>query len=118
VARLMNEVEAKASPKGRESPAGDTKPDDLLVSRRKFFERRMDVRTSVVYMHLDDLRVGVKSQSNLAMACSCRNMPQYSLPVLRMRGTVRIKPADRFRYGVFFQLRTCVLHTGGVAGGA
>ena len=54
-------------------------PDDLLLSRRKFFERRMDVRTSVVHMHLDDLRVGVKSLSNLAMACSCRNMPQYSL---------------------------------------
>ena len=78
----MNEAEAKASLKRRESPAGDTKPDDLLVSRRKFSERRMDVRTSVVHMHLDDLRVGVKSLSNLAMACSCRNMPQYSLAVL------------------------------------
>jgi hypothetical protein len=30
-------------------------------------------------MCLDDLRIGVKSQSNLAMACSCRIMPQYSL---------------------------------------
>ena len=78
----MNEAEAKASLKRRESPAGDTKPDDLLVSRRKFSERRMDVRTSVVHMHLDDLRVGVKSLSNLAMACSCRNMPQYSLVML------------------------------------
>ena len=44
----------------------------------KFSERGMEVRTSVVCMHLDDLRVGVKSQSNLAMAGSCRNMPQYS----------------------------------------
>ena len=39
----------------------------------------MEARTSVVCMHLDDLRIGVKSQSNLAMAGSCRNMPQYSL---------------------------------------
>ena len=60
----------------------DPKPDDLIVSRKKFFERRMDVRTSVVHMHLDDLRLGVKSQSNLAMAGSCRNMPKYSLVVL------------------------------------
>jgi hypothetical protein len=57
----------------------DPKPDDLLVGRAKFPEREMEARTSVVYMHLDDLRVGVKSQSNSAMAGSCRNMPQYSL---------------------------------------
>ena len=54
-------------------------PDDLFVSRMKFFERRMEVRTSVVHMHLDDLRIGVKSLSNLAVACSCRIMPKYSL---------------------------------------
>ena len=42
----------------------------------------MEARTSVVRMHLDDLRVGVKSLSNLAIACSCRSMPQYSLLVL------------------------------------
>jgi len=42
----------------------------------------MEARTSVVRMHLDDLRVGVKSLSNLAMACSCRNMLQYSLDML------------------------------------
>ena len=64
-------------------------PDDLLVSREKFFERRMDARTSVVRMHLDDLRVGVKSLSNLAVACSCRNMLQYSLVVF----------ADGVKYG-------------------
>ena len=46
-------------------------PDDLFVGRTKFFERRMEVRTSVVHMHLDDLRIGVKSLSNLAVACSC-----------------------------------------------
>jgi len=31
----------------------------------------MEVRTSVVYMHLDDLGMGVKSHSNSAMASSC-----------------------------------------------
>jgi len=49
------------------------------VSREKFSERRMDARTSVVCMHLDDLRVGVKSLSSLAMAGSCRNISRYSL---------------------------------------
>ena len=29
-------------------------------------------------MHSDDSGLGVKSHSNLAMAGSCRNMPQYS----------------------------------------
>ena len=55
VARLILEAAAKASLKGRKSHGSDPKPDDLLVSRMKFFERRMEVRTSVVYMHLDDL---------------------------------------------------------------
>ena len=49
------------------------------MSRVKFSEREMEARTVVVCMHSNDLRVGVKSQSNLAMAGSCRNMPQYSL---------------------------------------
>ena len=57
----------------------DPKPDDLFASREKFSERRMDARTSVVRMHLDDLRIGVKSQSNLAMADSCRSMPSIAL---------------------------------------
>ena len=52
------------------------------MSRAKFSERRIEARTSVTYMYLDDLRVGVKSQSSPAMAGSCRNMPQYSLVVL------------------------------------
>lgn len=69
--KVKMEAEAKASLKGRQSLEGDTKPDDLFVNRKKFFERRMDVRTSVVHMHLDDLRIGVKSLSNLAIACSC-----------------------------------------------
>lgn len=42
----------------------------------------MEVRTSATCMCLDDLRIGVKSLSNLAMAGSCRNMPKYSLVVL------------------------------------
>ena len=80
--KVNKSAEAKASLKRRESLGADTKPDDLLVSRTKFFERRMEVRTSAICMCLDDLRVGVKSQSNLAMACSCRSMPKYSLVVL------------------------------------
>ena len=51
------------------------------MSRMKFSEREMEVRTVVVYMHSNDLRIGVKSQSSSAMAGSCRNMPQYSLTV-------------------------------------
>ena len=57
----------------------DPKPDDLFLSRMKFLERGMEVRTSAICMCLDDLRIGVKSLSNLAMAGSCRNMPKYSL---------------------------------------
>ena len=79
MARLIYEAAAKASLKRRQSLGADPKPDDLVVSREKFSERRMDARTSVVRMHLDDLRIGVKSQSNLAMAGSCRSMPEYSL---------------------------------------
>jgi len=33
-------------------------------------------------MHSNDLGIGVKSQSNLAIAGSCRNMPTYSLILL------------------------------------
>ena len=66
----------------RQSLEYDPKPVDLFVSRMKFFERRMEVRTSVVCMHLVDLRLGEKSLSRSAMAGSCRNMPQYSLDML------------------------------------
>ncbi len=75
VARLIFEAEAKASLKRRQSRVQDPKPDDLFLSRRKFLERGMDVRTSATCICLDDLRIGVKSQSNLAMAGSCGNMP-------------------------------------------
>ena len=57
--------------KMRESLRRDLKPDDLFLSRMKFFEREMEVRTSAMYMCLDDLGIGVKSHSNLAMAGSC-----------------------------------------------
>jgi len=97
VARLIFEAEAKASLKRRESRGSDPKPDDLLVGRAKFLEREMEARTSATYMCLDDLRVGVKSQSNLAMAGSCRNMPQYSLAQL----------ASGVKYGWSLQTRKC-----------
>lgn len=55
----------------RKSLREDLKPDDLFLSRVKFFEREMEARTSAMYMCLDDLGIGVKSHSNLAMAGSC-----------------------------------------------
>ena len=80
MARLIErEAKAKASLKKRESLMKDPKPDDLFLSRAKFSERKMEARTSVVCMHLDDLGIGVKSHSNLAIAGSCRNIPEYSL---------------------------------------
>ena len=71
MARLIKEAEAKASVKARESQGLDLKPDDLCLSRLKFFEREMEGRTVVVCMHSDDLGIGVKSHSNLAIAGSC-----------------------------------------------
>ena len=41
------------------------------MSRMKSFERRMEVRTGVTDIYSDDLWIGVKSQSNFAMAGSC-----------------------------------------------
>ena len=79
MARLIYEAIAKASLKRRESLERNPKPDDLLVTRLKFSERRMEGRTGVMCMYSNELRVGVKSLSNSAMAGSCRNMPQYSL---------------------------------------
>lgn len=87
MARLTNEAVAKASMKMRKSLESDTMPDDLVPSRMKFFERRMEVRTSATCMCLDDLGLGVKSQSNLAVACSCRSMPQYSF--VKLAGEVK-----------------------------
>ena len=91
MARLIaREAIAKASLKGRESRGPDPKPDDLVVDRAKFPEREMEARTGVMCMYSNDLRLGVKSQSNSAMAGSCRNMPQYSLVQFERRGKVRI----------------------------
>ena len=61
----------------------------------------MEVRTSDVYMLLDDLRLGVKSHSNSAMAGSCRNMPQYSLVLACLRGKVRIEFAGPNGHGTY-----------------
>ena len=49
------------------------------MSRLKSSERRMEDRTGAMDMCSDDLCIGVKSLSNLAMAGSYRNMPSYSL---------------------------------------
>ena len=84
MARLKIEAEAKASSKERESFVLDPKPNDLILGKVKFSERGMEAWTSVVYMHLDDSGLGVKSHSNLAMAGSCRNILRYS-PILLAR---------------------------------
>ena len=57
--------------KMRQSRGTDLKPDDLLMGRMKSSERRMEGRTGVMDMYSDDLCIGVKSLSNLAMADSC-----------------------------------------------
>lgn len=41
------------------------------MGRLKSFERRMEDRTGVMDMYLDNLWIGVKSLSNSAMAGSC-----------------------------------------------
>ena len=72
------------------------------MSSVKSSERRMEARTVVVDMHSDDLCIGVKSLSNLAMAGSYRNMPSYSLTFVCQRCKGRIKFAGANAYGVFF----------------
>ena len=64
----------------------------------------MEVRTSIVHMHLDDLRIGVKSLSNLAMAGSCRNVPKYSLIELVNGVKYGWDLQSLYGYGVRFQL--------------
>jgi len=64
----------------------------------------MEVRTSIVHMHLDDLRIGVKSLSNLAMAGSCRNVPKYSLDELVNGVKYGWDLQSLHGYGVRFQL--------------
>ena len=70
---------AKASWKQRQSHWSDLKPGDLFMGKVKSPERGMEAWTVVVDMHSNDLRIGVKSLSNPAMAGSCWNMPSYSL---------------------------------------
>jgi hypothetical protein len=48
-------AEAKASLKERESLGIDPKPDDLIMSRAKSLEIKMEARTVVVCKHSDDL---------------------------------------------------------------
>ena len=55
-------------------------------------------------MYLDDLRVGVKSLSNLAMAGSCRNMPKYSLVELVNGVKYGWDLQSLYGYGIRFQL--------------
>jgi len=63
----------------------------------------MEVRTSATRTCLDDLGVGVKSQSNSAMAGSCQNILSYSLFFIGQRGRVTNKTRRRvFLIGVFF----------------
>ena len=76
------------------------------MSRLKSFERRMEGRTGVVDMHSNDLCIGVKSLSNLAMAGSYRNMPSYSLISVHWRCKVRIRFAGAIAYGIFSNSET------------
>ena len=55
MARLIKGVKAKASPKWRKSHRADPKPDDLFVGRAKSLEIKMEARTGVMYIYLDDL---------------------------------------------------------------
>ena len=52
-----------------------------------------------MYKRFDDLGLGVKSQSNLAMAGSCRNIPKYSLVCFANEVKLPIGCAELFCYG-------------------
>jgi len=54
-----------------------------------------------MYMCFDDSGLGVKSQSNSAMAGSCRNIPKYSLVRFDCGVKLRNRHADPIGYGVF-----------------
>ena len=53
-----------------------------------------------MYMCFDDLGLGVKSQSNSAMAGSCGNILKYSLVCSACEVKRRIRRADPSGYGV------------------
>lgn len=57
-------------PNRRKSLISDLNPDDLIVIRMKPLQRGVEVRTNVTGKYFDELRLGVKSLSNLAMAGS------------------------------------------------
>ena len=63
-------------------------------------QRGVEVRTSAMDMCFDDPGLGVKSQSNSAMAGSYRNIPKYSLVRSTCEVKRRIRHADLFWYGV------------------
>lgn len=71
----------------------------------------MEGRTGVTCMYSDDLGIGVKSLSNLAIAGSCRNMPRYSLASVCLRGKVQIGFAGHYCYGILSnsELVNCVM---------
>ena len=50
-------------------------------------------------MYFDDPRLGAKSQSNSAIAGSCRNIPKYGLVRSACEVKLRIRNADPFGYG-------------------
>jgi len=50
-------------------------------------------------MCFDDLGLGAKSQSNSAIAGSCRNIPKYGLVCSTYKVKLRIGNADPFGYG-------------------
>ena len=56
----------------------------------------MEARTGIMNMYLDELGLVVKSQSNPAIAGSCRNVPQYSLLLLAHAVKLRIGNAGHY----------------------
>jgi hypothetical protein len=66
---LCNRSESKYE-NATKSLKSDLKLDDLYMSTVKSSERRMEAGTGVMDMYSDDLCIGVKSLSNLAMAGS------------------------------------------------
>ena len=68
-------------------------------------------------MCFDDLGLGVKSQSNLAMAGSCRNIPKYSLVCFDNEVKLLMKCAEHSCYGIFSNSELVINRTGIRAGG-
>ena len=62
-----------------ESQGYDPKPGDLTVGKMKQGENLVEVCRGSVCKRSSDLGLGVKGQSSLVIAGSCRNGPQSSL---------------------------------------